>query len=91
MDEKRAIIHIDKDTLIPLGLVIAVISGVITGVIWITKLSSQVDYQDTRIQKLEASIDTTTVGINSINTSLATLLEAVNNIKTRLDNADISQ
>lgn len=84
-ETKRAIIHIDKDTLIPLSLVMAVISGIATGAIWATNLSSKVNYQDQRITKLEANYETTTNGINSINTALATLIESVNNINKRLD------
>lgn len=73
-EEKRAIIHIDKDTLIPIGLAIAVGTSLIAGSWFMSDLNAKVNQQETRISNLETTV-----------IDIATIKQDVSAMKTNID------
>lgn len=85
--EKRAIIHIDKDTLVPIGLVFIVLSSVFTATWFISALNSKVENQETRISNLE----TTVMDIAKIKEDVSAMKTNIDWIKSTLSGAEITK
>jgi hypothetical protein len=84
---ERAIIHIDKDTLIPIGLVVVVLSSVFTATWFISALNAKVENQETRIENLEKTV----IDISTIKESVGKMQTDISWIKSTLSNAEITK
>jgi peptidoglycan hydrolase CwlO-like protein len=84
---ERAIIHIDKDTLVPIGLVIVVLSSVFTATWFISALNSKVENQESRIANLEKTV----IDISTIKQDVSAMKTDLQWIKSTLSNAEIVQ
>jgi len=85
--EQRAIIHIDKDTLIPIGLVFVVLSSVFTATWFISALNSKVENQESRISNLEATV----IDIATIKQDVSAMKTDIGWIKSTLSGAEITK
>jgi len=84
---KRPIISIDKGTLIPIGLVITIVSLVVTATWFFSSLNSKVENQEQRIMKLEDTI----TDLATIKQDVSAMKVNIDWIKSVLSNVEISQ
>jgi len=84
---KRPIISIDKGTLIHIGLVITIVSLVVTATWFFSSLNSKVENQEQRIMKLEDTI----TDLATIKQDVSAMKVNIDWIKSVLSNVEISQ